>query len=221
MTFDEAMNQALKNVFTIHYKDKDTPSRYGILSFYEELYSQFYNEGFLEGDFWEDELNSSFNEPPYRFAGGLCIVLLQPDYDDLYSGVNENGLENVLRHAHFAYYDGTADKLQLLSKESLFDILPRLCRDALCSELPLLDVYPESSRTPALKETTVARFKNKKDYSGRTFWCECQEPLCISEYALIRNGVVLIYIYHGSGGFLDNIWLLPFKTTAYCIDDKS
>lgn len=224
MNINEAINLALNNCFTAYWDFDKGPPRFGILGFENEHYWRLYNNGYLQGDFWQYETNND-SQPPERFIGGLCIAFLDDEDNDLFHYDTPKYLRKMLQHAHFAYYDIASGRLTLAAKDSLFDLLPKVCTEPVIESLPLIDSYtPESKKSPELNKATIERLKNMTNFLGRSCTCDysygktvCGDPMCYSEFAWIQNGVVLLYM-SGGGGIIRALWLLPFRTNAYCAD---
>jgi hypothetical protein len=86
-------------------------------------------------------------------------------------------------------------------------------------EVPVIGEYTHYPDLPHLKGRTVQLLRGQGSYSGRCHVCDyepegmrmCNEPLCSSEFAWIKDGLVLFYMYTACD-FVVAAWLFPFRT---------
>jgi len=207
ITIDQAVAFGRTYGFSL-LPDDDCPNG-SVLGFSEPIYSLLHEKGHLVGEYWTRDIE--FKE---WLRAGICLVYSSESQFYLWDDELPESLTPFLKHAHLAEYIATpVPTVRLISKASLWEILPKYLKDIQNQDLP----GPEPEEPCRLKIRSQAKYILQKhpDFSGRTMACdferngmECGIPACYSELAWVNNGVILIYLSGGSDS-ITRAWLLP------------
>lgn len=197
----------------------------GILGLQNDQLSSLVEQGALIGDFWKDE---DFNDDPFR--DGLSLVIGVDAQEDLWEDERPETIDPLLMNSYFSYVSNSPQpKLVLASSLSLYELLPKYYE---CfpveSFTPLEDISAEKCK-PRISPINVSWLRKERELSTRVDVCDfsidgsyCGIPLCFSEFAWIKNGMALFYMYT-SGDFITRAWIYPFITDYFiqAIQDES
>jgi len=207
ITIKEAIRFGLKHGFKLFPEDdKAGPT----LDLDKITYSLLLGKGHLTGDFWLSELEN--NEV---VQDGICLAYNGDVVPDLCDYMPPENIEPLLRQAHLAeYISAPLPTLRLISKASLFELLPKYLN--ITKEQGLSDPDMPKVSNVATRPSIVDLLKENPDFSGRVYVCDykgfsdmtCNEPVCHSEFSWAKDGNVLFYM-SASCDLVTETWFLP------------
>jgi len=207
ITIEEAIRFGIKHGFKLFSEDDNTGLT---LDLNRLTYSLLLGKGHLTGNFWLSELEN--NE---AVQDGICLAYNGDVVPDLCDYMPPDNIEPLLRQAHLAeYISAPLPTLRLISKESLFELLPKHINITKEQGLSGSDL-PEISDV-AVSPSVRGLLKENPDFSGRVYVCDsrgndgmpCNEPICHSEFAWAKDGKALFYMSI-SCHLITRAWLLP------------